>query len=231
MLLRPLVSSMAEHILLGLKTTSLQSDIVPILYKFSVEADNIRLTTHDMLPSHQLIADAIQGLHLLSRGQSAVELIDLFTTYLLMNHEVYVSDKRSNRPFRLSRRVSYIENYCDEFRNIPQNRFSRDQVLRMMAGIQCMHNSDSQSDYNLEMSMVIDRMLEFLTEQLLFSPDIDVKALLPVRKGPVDKRKTNDGTAMKSKRRSSPVVVQKDDRLSPKQLGMATALFDTNPYV
>lgn len=56
-------------------------------------------------PSHQLLADALEGLHLLPRSLQAVQLVDLFAVYLMLNAQMYTSPNVSTRPGRALHRA------------------------------------------------------------------------------------------------------------------------------
>ena len=60
-------------------------------------------------PSHQLLADALEGLQRLSRHTESIYLIDLWSTFLLLYPSYYSSETVSTRPERNPRNERYTE--------------------------------------------------------------------------------------------------------------------------
>lgn len=189
MVLRTLVSSMQEHVEFGMKHVVPSDEFYPIFCVLSGKVDDARAgKLRYSFPSHELMADAIEGMHMLSKTPTAVQLIDLLTVYLLQHPSIYASTYQSTRPARRLHTIRYVDTHFDKYSEVFQNRFTTDQVLKMMVGIQGMHGADivtdlffpdscSQSDENA-MVRVVDRMLEYLTEQLFDSPNIILNTLL-----------------------------------------------------
>lgn len=194
---------MQEHVRCGLSN---KSHLRPVYFQIS---DTAKLDQSNdssepcILPSHQLIADAIQGLHLLSRSRTTVELVDLFTSFLLINSPVYSSQNASTHAVRGKGR--YIDNYIDGSRQISQNRFTKDQVLQMMSGLQCMHTEVPDLDDTGAMSRAVDRMFSYLIEQLYLSQDLDMRDY--------------SENSIKHEQSSTNMPMPKDLHLSPHQLG------------
>ena len=136
---------------------------------------------YDNFPSHQLIADAINGLHLLSKAETTVKLVDLFATFLHLHPSMYTPGQFATLPAPKNDR-RYFENYVDECHGLQQNGFTREQVLQMMAGLQCMHGADNTAEDDAVMTQAVDRMFEYLVEQLFHSQDIDIKPLIKAQK-------------------------------------------------
>lgn len=85
--------------------------------------------------------------------------------------------------------ISYIEKYIDGHLHLCQNRFTTDQVLQMLAGLQSMHphaspvansGEDSTTNNVLDNDMgdkVLHKMLGYLIEQLYMSANVDATSL------------------------------------------------------